>query len=210
MEADALIFDMDGTLWDSTDTVASSWNDIISECPLIHERLTGDRMKCLMGMQLFDIGRILFPYIDEEERNKLVIRCCKYENDVLIKRGGKLYDGLEDTLKQLTQYTKLFIVSNCQNGYIDAFFEYHKLRKYFSDYQCAGNDGKTKGENIIEIIRRNNIKSAYYVGDTEIDYEATRRACIPFIYAAYGFGKVKNYEYKINKITDLSSMFANK
>jgi len=102
---------------------------------------------------------------------------------------------------------KLLIVSNCQSGYIEAFFEYHGLGSYFEDFECAGTTGKSKGENIIDIIERNKIKLAYYVGDTQIDYEATRKAVIPFIYASYGFGDVLHYEYKINSITDLKQMF---
>jgi phosphoglycolate phosphatase len=208
MKADALIFDMDGTLWNSSDVVADSWNKVINDCPDVKEPVSAERIKSLMGMQLLKIGDVLFPYLNNEKRNKLMKDCCEYENELLKHEGGILYDGLENTLCALRPYAKLFIVSNCQSGYIEAFFEYHKLGKYFSDYACAGTCGKSKGENIIEIISRNNIKSAYYVGDTQIDYEATRKACIPFIYAAYGFGDVHNYEYKINAFTDLASMFS--
>lgn len=207
MNADALIFDMDGTLWDSSEVVAESWNKVINECPYVQEPVSVERIKSLMGMRLEKIGEELFPYLDEEKRNKLITDCCEYENEMLRREGGVLYDGLEDTLKELQDRTKLFIVSNCQSGYIESFFEYHQLGKYFTDYECAGRTGKSKGSNIIEIISRNNLKSAYYVGDTQMDYEATRKACIPFIYAAYGFGDVHKYEYRISKITDLLKMF---
>jgi phosphoglycolate phosphatase len=207
MNADALIFDMDGTLWDSSDTVALAWNKVINECPDVKEPVSAGRIKSVMGMQLLKISEALFPYIDEGKRNRLIRDCCDYENEMLRHKGGVLYDGLEDTLRLLKPCAKLFIVSNCHSGYIESFFEYHKLGTYFSDYECAGESEKSKGENIIEIIRRNNVKSAYYVGDTQIDYDATRKACIPFIYAAYGFGDVRNYEYRINSFTDLANMF---
>ncbi|MEG6572361.1 HAD family hydrolase [[Clostridium] cellulosi] len=206
MNADALIFDMDGTLWDSSETVAASWNEVLADYG-VTEPLTAEKLKTLMGKQLPQIGKELFPNMETEECIQLIQKCCDHEQEVIKKRGGKLYDGLEETLKSLSSHMKLFIVSNCQEGYIEAFFEFHKLDKYFNDYQCAGLAGKTKGENIIDIISRNNIKSAYYVGDTQIDYEATRKACIPFIYASYGFGEVTNYEYKISAITDLTEMF---
>lgn len=208
MNADALIFDMDGTLWDSSDTVAKSWNKVINECPDVREPVSSECIKSLMGMQLLKIGEALFPYLEEKKRNKLMMDCCKYENEMLRQSGGILYDGVEKTLSVLKSNAKLFIVSNCQKGYIEAFLGYHELGKYFLDHECAGMSGKSKGENIIEIIRRNNVKSAYYVGDTQIDYEATRKACIPFIYASYGFGDVHTYEYKINAFTDLAGMFA--
>ena len=55
-------------------------------------------------------------------------------------------------------------------------------------------------------MERNNIKSAVYVGDTMGDKEAAKDANIPFIYAAYGFGDVDNYDYRIDSITDLENI----
>lgn len=207
MNAEALIFDMDGTLWDSSQSVAASWNEILSGYDFIKKQITAQHLKSLMGKHLTQIGNELFPYVEPEKRGRILQECCKHENEVLRERGGVLFDGLSETLKALSSHIKLYIVSNCQEGYIEAFFHYHNLGKYFSDFRCAGMSGKTKGENIIDIISANNLKCAYYVGDTQIDYEATRKACIPFIYAAYGFGEVTNYEYKINAVTDLIQMF---
>ena len=207
MNADAIIFDMDGTLWDSSDVVAESWNNVINACPDVKEPISADRIKSVMGKHLFVIAEELFPQLEQEKRLGLIKSCCEQENILLTEKGGKLFEGLEDTLRDLKQKSNLYIVSNCQSGYIEAFFAHHKLDRYFSDYQCAGASSKTKGENLIDLIERNNIKSAYYVGDTQIDYDATRKACIPFVYAAYGFGQVQGYEYRIDAITDLADMF---
>lgn len=207
MNADALIFDMDGTLWDSSETVAAAWNEVLADYDEVNEPITASRLKSMMGKHLLQIGKELFPEMDAQKREQLLMKCCEHENEVLRRCGGRLFDGLEDTLKKLKPQMKLFVVSNCQQGYIEAFLEYHKLGTYFTDFECAGMSGKTKGENIIDVIARNKIKSPYYVGDTQIDYEATRKACIPFIYASYGFGEVSNYEYRIASITDLVKMF---
>lgn len=77
----------------------------------------------------------------------------------------------------------------------------------FKDYECNGNTGLSKGENIELIININNIKNAVYVGDTISDREACKYAKIPFIYASYGFGKVTEYDYKLNSIEDLKKVF---
>ena len=54
---------------------------------------------------------------------------CSYENEYLSIHGGTLYPGLEDTLKELKKNYRLFIVSNCQSGYIEAFLHAHIIRK---------------------------------------------------------------------------------
>ena len=45
-----------------------------------------------------------------------------------------------------------------------------------------------------------------YVGDTEGDAESAKVAGIPFVFAKYGFGNVKEYQYAINKFEDLSTL----
>ena len=56
-------------------------------------------------------------------------------------------------------------------------------------------------------MERNNIKTAVYVGDTISDKEASDYVKIPFVYASYGFGKVEEYDYKIDTINDLVNIF---
>ncbi|MBQ9673804.1 MAG: HAD family hydrolase, partial [Ruminococcus sp.] len=101
----------------------------------------------------------------------------------------------------------LFIVSNCQTDYLNAFFTAHQLKEYFTDYECSGNTGLPKSENIKLIVKRNNLKKAFYVGDTELDGESAHVAGIPFVLADYGFGKCKEYEYIIETFSDLLRIF---
>ena len=114
----------------------------------------------------------------------------KLEYEYLSEHGATLYNKLEDTLERLSKKYKLFIVSNCQDGYIESFFKSHKLEKYFIDYECPGRTGLAKAENIKLIVERNNLKNPVYVGDTQGDAKAAKDANIPFIYANYGFGDV--------------------
>lgn len=135
--------------------------------------------------------------------------CVKEEELYIRKHGGNLYPKLEETLNELSQNYKLFIVSNCQEGYIEAFLEYHKMSKYFLDTENAGKTKKSKGENIKLIIERNNLDKAIYVGDTQGDYEATMLAGIPFIHAKYGFGQIKEKTHFINELSQLPNFASN-
>lgn len=206
MDKDSIIFDLDGTLWDSTDLVILAWNDTLKEFKEVKNKITTEDMKGVMGLQIKEIGKKFFPYLDEETQLKILNRCCEVECGYIVEHGGKLYEHLEETLEELSNKYKLFIVSNCQRGYIEAFFKYHKLDKYFLDYENPGRTGLSKGENIKLIIDRNNLKNPIYVGDTEGDLKAARLAGIPFVFASYGFGNVKNYDYYINSFNELLNL----
>lgn len=203
MKIDSIIFDLDGTLWDSSSSVIDSWNSTLDKYQEVKNKLTVEDIKGVMGLLIGDIARIFFPYIEESKRLEIMDECCKNECKHLEKQGAILYDKLEETLEELSKKYKLFIVSNCQCGYIEAFFTAHRLDKYFVDYENPGRTGLTKGENIKLIIERNNLTSPIYLGDTEGDLKASRLAGIPFIYARYGFGQVKEYDYVINSFDEL-------
>lgn len=203
MKSDGIIFDLDGTLWDATGSVINSWNETIGSYREVKNRLTVDDMRSVMGLIIEDIALKFFPYLEEENRLKIIRHCSRNECKHLEKNGGILYGGLEETLDILTKKYKLFIVSNCQSGYMEAFFKYHRLDKYFMDYEVSGGTERTKGENIKLLMERNNLSNPVYVGDAEGDLRAARFAGIPFIYARYGFGEVNGYDYVIDSFCDL-------
>lgn len=202
----AIIFDLDGTLWDSVDAVTESWNEVLEEQPDVTKKLVPDDIRGIMGLVISEIGARFFPDLSESRRMEIMDECCDVECDYLSEYGANLYDGLAQTLMQLSQQYELFIVSNCQQGYIESFFEAHGLGKYFSDTENSGNTGLKKGDNIELIMERNGIDTAVYVGDTQGDCDAARQAGIPFIFAEYGFGSVNDYDYMIESIRDLPEL----
>lgn len=204
---DSIIFDLDGTLWDSRKTVSKAWTEVVKATPYAKGEVTEEDLKGTMGLQIRDISKKLFPYLDEVKQLELIKKCCKNEQIYLIKEGGKLFNDLENVLEKLSKKYKLFIVSNCEEGYIESFYSYHKLDKYFLDFENPGRTNLSKGENIQLIIERNDLKSPVYVGDTQGDRDAAAYASIPFVYAEYGFGNVDNYDYKISDISDLLKIF---
>jgi phosphoglycolate phosphatase len=133
--------------------------------------------------------------------------CCDYECDYLAEHGATLYDNLEQVLEELSKKYKLFIVSNCQEGYIQCFFRaYPQLEKYFLDYEYPGRSGKLKADNIRLVIERNGLNNPIYVGDTQGDATAAGAAGVPFIFARYGFGDVKEYAGVIASLTELTKL----
>lgn len=160
-----------------------------------------------MGLQMDDISRKLFPNLDFKTRTKIIKQCFEIEGKYIEEHGGILYKKVEDVLNNLSKKYKLFIVSNCQQGYIEGFFKYHQLENYFLDYEIPSRTGLTKGENIRLIMERNDLTKPVYIGNTEGDLKAARYASIPFVFAKYGFGNVTDYDYVIEKFDDLLELF---
>lgn len=210
MAVQNIIFDVDGTLWDTTEIVSAAWNDAIKVNGSSGVHTTPERLKQLFGKPMNVIGDLLFTDVREETREKLLDDCVEYEQRALEQRELKiLYPGVAETLKALAETGKnLFIVSNCQSGYIELFLQKNNFETLVSDFECYGDTGLSKGENIRLLMERNGLQSTdtVYVGDTQGDYDATQRAGIPFIFAAYGFGAVDADCRSIERFEELLSI----
>lgn len=216
-----IIFDVDGTLWDSAKEVAESWTEILKKHDETKEvTVTREDMYRYMGHTMRDIGLMMLPEIEDTIRKKIMDECMVYEDEYLKEHSGEFYEGLFETVFTLRQMgISLFIVSNCQEGYIetlieDGGFSLEKAygEKYsdddgidifdFTDIECYGHTGFEKAENIKLLIEKNNLikDETVYFGDTEMDEKASNTAGISFIHAAYGFGKAVNPIFTVSDI----------
>ena len=165
--------------------------------------LTLRQVEDCMGLLIEPLARRLLPELEESRLPKGIEVCVGHQLACLAGRGGILYPRLEETLAQLARSYKLFIVSNCVEGYIQAFFAAHGLGKYFTDFEYPGRTGKAKAENITSVVKRNNLKRPVYVGDTQGDYDAATAAGVPFIHAAYGFGRIDHPVPRVDTFADI-------
>lgn len=203
-----IIFDVDGTLWDSTEVVAQAWNKAIAEVGGTKAVVNAAILKREFGKTMKVIADNLFPDADEATKALLMKKCCVYEHEALEENEETLlYPAVVETIKELAQRYRLFIVSNCQTGYIELFMKKAGVEAYIEDWECFGDTGKVKGENIRLLMERNKLAGAVYVGDTQGDYEATQLARIPFIFAQYGFGSVENPAQAIECFEELLPLF---
>lgn len=201
-----IIFDMDGTLWDSSENVAASWTEKLRSIGSDRPEITKEDIMGIMGMTMDRVADIIFAGLPKEKRMELLELCCVYENDYLRKHGGVLYPELEDTLAVLKEKYSLYIVSNCQKGYIEAFLDHFGFWKYFDDIECYGNNLLEKGDNIALLAKRNFLERAFYVGDIQADYDATMKAGYEFIHAAYGFGTIDHSVPELKQFKDLPAL----
>ena len=209
-----ILFDLDGTLWDSSQQVAESWNIVFREygetlAPgAVLTELSVDDIRSIMGKTMDEIAMAIMPDMDPEKRAVLFKKCETFEVTYIESHGGILYPGVRETLEQLkAEGHALAVVSNCQEGYVRAFIRSMKMERYFCDYEEWGRTLRPKGENIRLVMERNHCLKGIYVGDTQKDNDAADAAGIPFIWASYGFGTADNYVKRIESFLELTDIF---
>lgn len=205
---DAIIFDIDGTLWDSRRVVAESWNQVVEREKGYWPGYTGENISYLFGRTMEEIAERLFPDLPAQERNRLARLCFVGENEALEKTPGDFYPGVLETIPKLALYYPLYIVSNCQSGYIDLVIRHSGLAGCFSGGMCFDDTGLPKGENLKLLTQRERLYHPVYVGDTQGDWEACQTAGIPMIFASYGLGEVRDELPTIDRFDQLCQLFA--
>jgi phosphoglycolate phosphatase len=207
MDIDTIIFDLDGTLWNPLCGVVRAWQNVLARYPKLRGPISEQEIAAYLGCNTEDIAAQLFSDADLKLRSRLMRECSREEKDLLAKAGGDLFPGVEETIAYLSPRYRLAIVSNCDCGYIECFLAAHHLQPYFQDFECYGNTGRSKGENIREVMRRLGSRGAIYIGDMILDQEAAAQAHIPFVFAAYGFGgaswQPSTWDYAIASFPEL-------
>jgi phosphoglycolate phosphatase len=206
MLTDGLIFDLDGTLWDASAACIIAWNNALSKFGIDDIRVNEKTVAGFSGRLLDDILAEHFKNIHSNKYSEFIGLYAAEEALQMHTLGGSLYPDTREVLQELASKFPLFIVSNCQKGYIENFLEQHQLNTMFTDFESSGNSGLPKKNNIQALIRRNELKRPVYIGDTPGDFAASQWNGIPFIYASYGFGEVNEAVFEIKKLSDLSGM----
>ena len=198
-----IIFDLDGTLWDSREQITKAWRNIMPGIDINTNDLNN-----LMGKTSSEYIEFFFPNINKEEALELMKKSENEEVKYLTRFGAALYKNIIQIIKDLSKTYKLFIVSNCQAGYIESFLIHYDLTNFFVDFECNGNTNMPKEDNIKLLMNRNNLKSnqTCYIGDTQGDYQASIRNNILFIWCKYGFGNLQKYQTFINSPEEIKDL----
>jgi phosphoglycolate phosphatase len=204
MNFESLIFDIDGTLWDSRALVAEGFNLQLKDEGMERFCTNADALKSLFGKVINEIADNLFPELPPEVRYPLMERCMEREDRLIHQSECDIgYPKVKETLEILAKNHRLFIVSNSQKHYPELCIDKMGLGHLISAHLCFGDTGTCKGETIKKLMKDHNITSACYIGDTAGDMEASEYAGIPFIFCTFGFGEAPRYWKKIDKFEQL-------
>lgn len=196
-----IIFDLDGTLWDARKSLLESYNLTMEKYNLSY-RFDFDTVTSYMGLTPLETVKLAFKDVDTKKGLEYFSYLVEGEINHLKEKPGIIYPHEIEVLELLSKKYDLFIVSNCENGYIETFLDGCNTRKYFKDFLCIGMTKKEKWENILSMKDKYHIENVIYVGDTKKDFIESEKAKVKFIHASYGFGKVE-HTYKINNLLEL-------
>ena len=210
IKTDGIILDIDGTLWNTTGVVAKAWNKAIADCGFDAAQVNASGLQKEFGKPMNVIADDLWPALTQEQKDLLMKQCCVREQEALKENHEDIsYPAVRDTIKALAQKFRLYIVSNCQSGYIELTMEKNKIADFISDHECYGDTGLGKADNLRLLVQRNAIKAPVYVGDTQGDADACREAGVKFVWAGYGFGSVQEFAAKVDRFDQLLDLFQN-
>lgn len=204
MKIDSIIFDIDGTLWDVRDEIATALTREVHDQGHPEINFTLENLTPVFGTPPNEVADLFMPHLPPQERYKLMEDCGNRQIQLIESlHTDRTYPGVKATIKKLAQQYPLFIVSNCPSGYVRAFMRRNKLSPWITDYEEQGHTGLPKDKNIKLVMERSRLKSPVYIGDTKGDAESAKKAGTAFVWASYGFGYVDNPEYSIDDFTEL-------
>ena len=114
---DSLIFDLDGTLWDTCEACAVAWNNVVNRNEIKFRQVTASDVRSVTGKPHAECIKTVFSSLSNEEISILIDETIIEDTLVIKEMGGELYEGVSEGLNILNEYYDLFIVSNCQSGY---------------------------------------------------------------------------------------------
>lgn len=199
IEAELIIFDLDGTLLDSSGyaskAVHQAFDKLIAKHPEIPkptvEEITGQ-----IGCAMQEFYKGLLPAEHQVLWEELHAHASAIERDFLASGADFLFEGIRETLSELKFAGKILAVaSNCSHDYLDAIAQAYDFDRWFTRLTCVGRgDDITKSMLVQELVERFAPDGkALMVGDRVHDYEAARIAGIPFIGCRYGFASSQEW-----------------
>ena len=203
MQKKTFIFDLDGVLINSKKNMELSWNYVNDKYSLEIE----------FKKYFKHIGTSFYEILKKFRIKKNLFKNINYDYKRISRENinkVKLYKDVITVLKFLSKNCLIAVVTSKDRSRSVEIVK--KFNLPFKIIECPS--PKIKGKPDPALIKialkklKSNIKNSYYVGDMEVDYKASKKAKIKFIYSKYGYSeKKKKYPLQINKFKDLLKIY---
>lgn len=189
LKKDLLLFDLDGTLVDSSKDIAVAANSTL--CDLGKAELTIPEIQKSVGWGIKTLLRGLMPNETDEVISEGRTIFLDYYSKNLYD-NTHCYDGVVETLDYFAGQGKLMaVITNKPEDLSVELLDALNLSKYFK--LCYGGDTfsnrKPHPEPILKAIKALGVTAdkAVMIGDSPVDYEAGTSAGVQVIGCSYGF-----------------------
>jgi len=183
---DAVVFDLDGTLWNSAEACLKEWNGIFEKRGL--ELVSLDLFKSCIGLPLEEFHRYLFPKMNRDDWMSLIPELRRVDLKAAESAIKFLYPYVIETLHRLSFKYPLAIVSNCSRPYMNAFLDSTGLEHLFIETHCFGDHSIPKKDMLYSLKQRFSWNDPVYIGDTSWDFDAAYLSHYTFIGVSWGYG----------------------
>lgn len=207
-EHESIIFDMDGTLWNASESSAKGWNAALASYGLSGIVITPRHMESVAGLPLNECVRALITDESAASDPHLLETIDAHEKITVEDAGGTPFEGVVEGIEALAARYPLFLVSNCQDWYLAAFWRHVPVERFFRASLCHGATGASKAEMIGRTVDAHRLRNSIYIGDTDGDERAARAAGIGFGFAEYGFGKARRPDLRFRSFSHIVDWFA--
>tara|TARA_B100001093_G_scaffold519127_1_gene606611 strand:- start:2322 stop:2948 length:627 start_codon:yes stop_codon:yes gene_type:complete len=189
IKEDNLIFDLDGTLFDSAPEILKCLKKVFLANKLESKN---DFDESIIGPPLRETLKSLVQKQDLKMIDKIIEDFIElYDSKYCYET--KLYDGVRETLQILEKKKKLILITNKRISPTKKMLENSRIIEFFDNYFSVNPSDILKKDksiliaNTIQDLNINPDNSAY-IGDTEGDFIASNNNDIKFIYAGWGYG----------------------
>lgn len=214
---EAIIFDMDGTLFQTESLLLPAYHkmfDILREEGLYSGPTPPEeRILSGLGQLLSEIWKNVLPDVDEAVHRRASEILMKLEIEGLEAGISTLYPGVEGTLRKLKERgVRLFVCSNGLEDYIHSIVTVHRLQDVFKGLYSAGGQGiSTKVQLLRLLLDHFGIGKTWMVGDRSSDVQAGKENGQTVIGCGYaGFGRdeeLKGSDVIISSFDELIGLY---
>lgn len=184
-----IIFDLDGTLIDSSRLVLPAYKFAIRHFPG-HDVPSDDTMNSTFGMPDPQIWETLMPHATNIQRQEAYVLAGEFVQQAILKESILLPHALDVLTELKARKHVLTVASNCGEDYLDAVLDSQGLRPYFTHPLCLG---LVRGQQKADILTRHfehfSRAGSVMVGDRHSDIEAAEHHGIPSVGCSFGFGQ---------------------
>ena len=190
---DYVLFDLDGTISDSSEGITKGIQIALKALGIEEER---DNLRKFIGPPLKYSFKEFYGF--DEEKTELGIKKYREYYAVTGLYENRAYDGIEELLKKIKESgRKIAVATSKPEAFSRDILDKFGLLKYF-DYVAGAtlptDQGKTRGEKkevveyAIELFGNPDKSKVVLIGDTRFDAEGAKEVGIDCIGVLYGFG----------------------